>query len=142
MYVYNAARVRHRLPIVTVWTLSLLCLAIATQEHFARGGPQLARTIASNSSTSPKSAEDTLLLFEYATKHVPRGASITVFKPSNRADDKQVLRFSHGQLPYHRVVPQSESPDFIITLGAPLADDRYELIHAADAGAIWKRTRW
>lgn len=127
---------------MTAWIGSLLFLGIGAREHFARGGPQRARTIASHSSNSPKSAEDTLLLFAEATKVVPRGATITVFKPQNRGDDQQVLRFSHGQLPYHRVVPQSETPDFIITLGAPLADGRYEQIAANDAGILWRRTRW
>jgi hypothetical protein len=136
------AAVRRRLPLLIAWIGSLLFTGIAAREHLARGGPQLARTIASNSSNSPKSAEDTLLLFETATRLVPRGASITVFKPQNRADDMQVLRFSHGQLPYHRVVPQSETPDFVITLGAPIADGRYEQIGANDAGMIWRRTRW
>jgi hypothetical protein len=134
--------VRRRVPIVTAWLFALLFTGIGVREHFARGGPGLARTIASNSSNSPKSAEDTLLLFEEATKVVPPGATITVFKPQNRADDKQVLRFSHGQLPYHRVVPQSELPDFIITLGAPLGDGRYEPVAHNDAGTIWRRTRW
>lgn len=127
---------------MTAWLCALLFTGIAVWEHFARGGPGVARTIASRSSNSPKSAEDTLLLFEQATKVVPRGATITVFKPRNRADDMQVLRFSHGQLPYHQVVPQSELPDFIITLGAPLEDGRYDPIAANDAGTIWRRTRW
>ncbi len=139
---YNRARVRQRLPTVTSWFFALLFVGIAAQEHFARGGPRLARTIASGSSTSPKTAEDTLLLYEHASAAIPRGATITAFRPQNRADDKQVLRVSHGQLPYHRVIPQSEAADFIVTLGAPLGDPRYELIHANAAGAIWKRTRW
>jgi hypothetical protein len=134
--------VRRRLPIVTAWFFSLLFAGLGVREHFARGGPMLARTIASSSSNSPKAAEDTLLLFEEATRVVPRGASITVFKPHNRAEDKQVLRFSHGQLPHHRVVPQTEWPDFVITLGAPLDDPRYERMTGNDAGTIWKRTRW
>ena len=133
---------RHRTANVTACLLALIVTAIAGREHFARGGPHLARTIASGSSNSPKSAEETLLLFEYATKEIPRGASVTVLKPHSRGEDKQVLRFSHGQLPYHRVVPQSEAPDFIITLGSPLQDDRYELLHREAAGDIWKRTRW
>lgn len=141
-YGYNAALVRQRIAIVTAWILSLVCVAIGAREHVARGGPQRARTIASSSSNSPRSAEETLLLFAWVSRNVPRGASITVFKPQNRADDMQVLRFSHGQLPYHRVVPQSERPDFIITLGGPLGDPRYELIHFDNAGAVWKRTRW
>lgn len=140
--VYNAARVRLRLPIVTAWFFSALYAGIALQEHLARGGPELGRTIASRSSLSPKSAEDTLLLFEDASKVLPRGATVTVLKPLRRDEDKQVLRFSHGQLPHQRVVPQTELPDFIITLGAPLGDARYELLHANEAGAIWKRTRW
>jgi len=134
--------VRRRLPTVTAWCFALLFTGIGIREHFARGGPGLARTIASNSSNSPKSAEETLLLFEEATRSVPRGATITVFKPHNRADDQQVLRFSHGQLPWHRVVPQSESPDFIITLGAPLNDSRYEPMASNGAGTIWRRVRW
>jgi hypothetical protein len=134
--------VRRRVPVIVAWLGSLLFVSIAAREHFARGGPQLARTIASNSSNSPKSAEDTLLLFAEASRIVPRGATITVFKPQNRADDMQVLRFSHGQLPYHRVVPQSETADFIITLGAPLDDGRYEQLAHNDAGMIWRRTRW
>ena len=136
------AAVRGRLPLVIAWIASLLFTGIAAREHFARGGPQRAKTIASHSSNSPKSAEDTLLLFEEATRIVPRGATITVFKPQNRADDQQVLRFSHGQLPYHRVVAQSEAADFIITLGAPLCDARYEPIGANDAGMIWRRALW
>ncbi len=142
MSIYNAALVRLRLPIVTAWVFSLLYIGIAAQEHFARGGPAIGRTIASRSSTSPKSAENTLLLLEHASKVLPRGASVTVYKPLRRDEDKQVLRFSHGQLPYQRVVPQSELPDFIITLDAPLGDPRYELLHANDTGAIWRRTRW
>jgi hypothetical protein len=134
--------VRRRVPIVTAWFCALLFTGIAAREHFARGGPGLARTIASNSSNSPKSAEETLLLLEEATRVLPRGAEITVFKPQNRADDMQVLRFSHGQLPYHRVVPQSQSPDFIITLGAPLEDPRYEPVASNGAGTIWRRARW
>jgi hypothetical protein len=134
--------VRRRLPVIVTWIGSLLFTGILAREHFARGGPGFARTIASGSSNSPKGAEDTLLLFEEATRRVPRGATITVFKPLNRNDDKQVLRFSHGQLPHHRVVPQSETPDFIITLGAPLDDGRYEAMARNDAGAVWRRTRW
>ena len=102
----------------------------------------LARTISSNSSNNPKSAEDTLLLYEHASKTIPRGATITVFKPNNRADDKQVLRVSHGQLPFHRVVPQDASSDFIITLGGTLDDARYEPMYESPAGTIWKRVRW
>jgi hypothetical protein len=136
-----------RFPKLTAWVFSLAYLAIAGREHFAGGGPALGRTIASRSSTSPKNAEDTLLLYEVASKTLPRGASITAFKPNNRGDDKQVLRWSLGQLPYHRVVPQStldgrSAPDFVITLGAPISDARYELVTANAAGAIWKRTRW
>lgn len=127
---------------MTASLFALLYTGIAAREHFARGGPGLARTIASGSSVSPRSAEETLLLFEHATKHIPRGASVTVLKPKERWLDKQVLRFSHGQLPYHRVVPQSEAPDFIVTLGAPLEDPRYELMHAGAAGMIWRRTQW
>jgi hypothetical protein len=139
--------VRHRLLSVTAWVFSLAFLVIAVREHVARGGPMLARTISSNSSNNPKSAEDTLLLYEHASKNVPRGATIAVLKPQNRADDKQVSRVSHGQLPFHRVVPQStldgnDAPDFVITLGAPLEDPRYERIHESAAGAIWKRVRW
>lgn len=136
-----------RIPKLAAWLFSLACLAIAAREHFASGGPALGRTIASRSSTSPKSAEDTLLLYEAASKTLPRGASVVAFKPNNRGDDQQVERWSLGQLPYHRVVPPStlegdHAPDFVITLGAPLADARYELVTANSAGAVWKRTRW
>lgn len=136
-----------RLPNIIAGLFSVLYLLIAAREHFAGGGPALGRTIASRSSTSPRSAEETLLLYAEASKTLPRGASITVLKPNNRGEDKQVMRVSLGQLPYHRVVPQStletnDAPDFVITLGAPLSDTRYQLVTANGAGAIWKRTRW
>jgi hypothetical protein len=139
--------VRDRLVTLTTIVFSLVYVIIAAREHVASGGPAIGRTIASRSSTSPKSAEETLLLYQHATQTLPRGASITVFKPANRADDKQMLRIAHGQLPYHRVVPQAaletpHAPDFVITLGGPLADPRYELMHASPVGAIWRRTRW
>ena len=138
---------RDRLTTITAWLCSLVFVIVAAREHVAGGGPALGRTIASRSSNSPKAAEDTLLLYEHATKSLPRGASITVLKPDHRADDKQMLRIAHGQLPYHRVVPQStlesaSAPDFVITLNGPLADPRYELMHASPVGAIWRRTRW
>jgi len=133
---------RPRLLSLTAILFSVAFLVIAAREHLAHGGPMLARTISSRSSNNPKGAEETLLLYEHASKTIPRGATITVFKPNNRADDKQVLRVSHGQLPFHRVVPQDTSPDFIITLGGKLDDTRYERMYESPAGAIWKRVRW
>jgi hypothetical protein len=142
VYVYNSRLVRSRIAIVTASFFALAYTGIAAREHLAAGGPALGRTIASRSSTSPKNAEDTLLLLEHASRTLPRGARVTAWKPLNRAEDKQVLRFTIGQLPHQEIVAQSEEADFAITLGAPIGDPRYELLFANEAGAIWKRTRW
>jgi hypothetical protein len=116
---------------------------IAAREHLARGGPMLARTIASNSSNSPRDAEATLLLYAYASRTLPRGATVTVFKPRSRGEDFGTDRIAHGQLPYQDVVSVSrlekEPPEYVITFGAPLEDPRYAVLYAARIGSIWKR---
>ncbi|HKR66128.1 MAG TPA: hypothetical protein VJZ00_20525 [Thermoanaerobaculia bacterium] len=121
---------------------ALLFLGLAVRERIAIGGPLIARTIASNSSNNKKGAEETLLLYEHASKTIPPQATVAVFKPQNRADDQQVNRVANGQLPLHRIVPADEAADFIITLGAPLDDARYERVYDSPAGSIWRRTHW
>jgi hypothetical protein len=105
-------------------------------------GPFIARTIGSNSSSNPKSSEETFLLYEYAARTIPPHASVIVFKPKNRDDDKQANRVANGQLPFHNVVPVDTEADYIVTLGAPLEDARYERVHESPAGSIWRRVRW
>lgn len=117
---------------------------IAAREHLARGGPALARTIASRSSNDPRGAEATLLLFEYASRNLPRGATVAVFKPRSRGEDPAQNRIAHGQLPHHRVVPVSRlssdaPPDYVIAVGAPLSDPRYAHLYETWVGSIWKR---
>lgn len=82
------------------------------------------------------------MLYEHASKAIPPHATVAVFKPKNRDDDKQVNRVANGQLPFHNVVPADTAADYIITLGAPLEDGRYERVHESPAGSIWRRVRW
>jgi hypothetical protein len=117
---------------------------VAAREHLARGGPMLVRTIASNSSNHARGAEATLLLFQHASRTLPRDASVAVFKPSSRGEDPAQNRIAHGQLPYHRVVPVSDlstdhPPDYVITFNAPLSDARYAHLYETWVGTIWKR---
>ena len=121
---------------------SLFFIALAIRERVRVGRPLVARTIASNSGTNHKSSEETLLLYEYASKTIPPHATVAVFKPQNRADDQQVNRVANGQLPFHAVVPAGDTADFAIALGAPLDDARYERVYESPAGSIWRRVRW
>lgn len=138
---------RLRFVTITLLLFSAAFAALAMREHFARGGPTLPRTFASRSTQNPKAAEDSILLYEYATTHLPRGATITVVKTHSRGEDMQVKRVANGQLPWHDVVPQHllstpQAPDFVITLGSRLDDPRYELLYESPSGIIWKRVRW
>jgi hypothetical protein len=117
---------------------------VAAREHLARGGPMRVRTIASNSSNHAQAAEATLLLYAYASRTLPRGATVAVFKPRSRGEDPATNRIAHGQLPYHRVVPVSDldtdhPPDYVITFAAPLSDPRYAHLYETWIGTIWKR---
>jgi hypothetical protein len=114
--------------------------AIAAREHLARGGPRIARTIASGSSNSPRDAEAALLLYEWASRNLPRGATVAAFKPKSRGEDATVNRITHGQLPHHRVVPAEPlDADYAITFGAPLADPRYAHHYETRVATVWKR---
>jgi len=121
---------------------ALLFLSLAIRARIAVPGPFIARTIGSSSSNNPKSSEETFLLYEHAARTIPPRASVSVFKPKNRDDDKQVNRVANGQLPFHNVVPAGTEADYIVTLGAPLEDARYERVHESPAGSIWRRVRW
>ncbi|HEY0157323.1 MAG TPA: hypothetical protein VGF28_08570 [Thermoanaerobaculia bacterium] len=116
----------------------------AAREHVARGGPMRVRTIASNSSNHAQAAEATLLLFAHASRTLPRGATVAVFKPRSRGEDAAQNRIAHGQLPYHRVVPVSDlstdhPPDYVITFDGALSDPRYAHLHQTWIGSIWQR---
>ena len=127
---------------IVLLTSALLFLALAIRERIAIGDVFIARTIASNSSNNKKSAEETLLLYQHASKTIPQHATVAVLKPNNRGDDQQVNRVSNGQLPFHVVVPADSGADFIVALGAPLDDPRYERVYESPAGSIWRRVRW
>ena len=114
--------------------------AIAAREHLARGGPSLARTIASRSLNSPRDTEDALLLYEWASRNLPKRATVAAFKPKSRGEDAIVNRITHGQLPHHRVVPAEPlNADYVITFGAPLEDLRYAHHYETRVGTVWKR---
>lgn len=130
------------LPRIVLIASSILFLALAIRERVAIGGPLVARTIASNSSNNRKSAEETLMLYEEASRSIPPHATVAVFKPQSRGEDQQVNRVANGQLPFHVVVPATEPADFVVALGAPLDDARYERVYESPAGSIWRRTRW
>ena len=119
---------------------SLGFTVIAAREHLARGGPSIAKTIASNSSNNPKDAEAALLLYAWASRNLPRGATVAAFKPRSRGEDAIVNRITHGQLPHHRVVPAEPlNADYAITFGAPLSDPRYAHHYETRIGTVWKR---
>jgi hypothetical protein len=132
---------------IAACAFSLAFLILATRDHLARGGPMRPRTFASNSTNDPARAEREVLLYQLVAKAVPRNATITVLRPTNRDSDENLSRVAHGQLPFQRVVPQatlttSEAPDFVLTFGSALDDARYERQYESPAGALWKRTRW
>jgi hypothetical protein len=125
---------------------SIAFLVLAAREHLARGGPMRARTFASNSTNDPARAEREILLYQYVTRSVPRGATIAVLRPDRRDADQQMSRVAHGQLPLQRVVPQetlltADGPDFVLAFGPRFSDPRYEPLYEVPAGSLWRRTR-
>lgn len=126
---------------------SIAFIVLAAREHLARGGPMRARTFASNSTSDPRRAEREVLLYQHVTRTVPQGATIAVLRPDRREADQQMSRIAHGQLPFQHVVPQDTlatagAPDFVLTVGGRFDDPRYELLYEAEAGSLWRRTRW
>lgn len=138
----NDAKLRAVFARVLLLASALLFLSLGIRARLAVPGPFLARTIGSNVSNNPKSSEETFLLYEHASKTIPPHATIAVLKPKNRNDDQQVNRVSHGQLPFHDVVPADTPADYVLALGAPLEDARYERVYESPAGSIWRRVRW
>jgi hypothetical protein len=138
---------RARLTSLTVLLFSATFVVLAIREHLAHGGPSRAPTVMSHSGMAPERSEAGLLLLQYANRTLPRYARVAVVKPNGRWDDAGMLAVAHGQLVRQTAVPAATldtgdaPPDFVVAVDAPLDDPRYERIHEAPTGGIWKRVR-
>ena len=142
---------RARLTSLIVLLFSAAFVVLAAREHLAHGGPSRARTVMSHSGMAPERSEAGLLLLQYANRTLPRYARVAVVKPNGRWDDAGMLAVAHGQLARQHAVPAAtldiagdkggNPPDFVVAVDAPLDDPRYERIHEAPTGGIWKRVR-
>jgi|GEM_PF-3271186 len=138
---------RARLTSLIVLLFSAAFVVLAARDHLMHGGPSRARTVMSHSGMAPERSEAGLLLLQHANRTLPRYARVAVVKPNGRWDDAGMLAVAHGQLARQHAVPAAtldaggDPPDFVVAVDAPLDDSRYERIHEAPTGGIWKRVR-
>jgi len=121
------------------WASSLLFLVLLAREAVVRRVTAPARTVASRTGTSPRDSENALLLLRDAERTIPRGASVSFFKPARRSDDQLMYLIALGQLPHHRVVFPESVPQYVIAFQTPFDDPHFHLVCRFDVGAVYVR---
>jgi hypothetical protein len=120
-------------------------LAVALVALFARrGGPYFAkpRTIYDHVQRDRHPTIDDILVCRAAAPLLPRGATVTVLKPSEKPNyDTTHIDTAAGLLPFQRLVAPADRTraDYVITIRGPFADPRYALISEFPEGKLYKR---
>jgi hypothetical protein len=109
-----------------------------------RGGPYFARpeTVYEHVSRERHPTVDDILLCRQAAPLMPRGATVTIVKPSEKPnDDTTHLDTAAGLLADQRVVAPTTRCDFVITIREPLHDPRYRLVRSFPEGDLYSLVR-
>ena len=117
---------------VIVYAATILIGLTVVHAYFTRGGPFFAQpaTVMEHAEPSTHYLHPIILTIEDAESSIPRGATVTCFRPADGAmrQDNDCFLPAVGLLPHHRVVPVDANPDFALSIGAPMDDPHYELL--------------
>jgi len=133
---------------------ALLVLALLVR-LFTRGGPyfERPRTIVDHVGTGTHEAQLALLLLPKAARLIPRGASVTCFRPTGggrQQYDAATFLAAVGQLPHHRVfapftagedVPRQDLVEYVIAVRDPFVHPAYRMIGEWPEGRVYRVER-
>ena len=125
--------------------------AAALVHRFYQLGPPYFRfpeTIQDHISRERAHGIDAILLSERAAKIIPRGATVTMVRPSQvPLYDATHYLTAFGMMPRHRVVPQTldvkphELPEYVLTIREPLTHPHYRLFAELPEGKVYRVVR-
>ena len=124
-------------------TAAILALSIVTT--FARrGGPYFARpqTVYDHVSRERHPTIDDVLLCGRAAPLIPRGATVTILKPSEKPHyDTPHLDSAVGLLPRQRVVAPTarNRANYVIVIREPFDEPGYRLVETFPEGSLYTR---
>jgi hypothetical protein len=132
----------------------LLALALVVR-LVSRGGPyfQRPRTIVDHLGTGSHETRLALLLLPKAARVIPRGATVTCFRPTDAGRqqyDSSSFLAAVGRLPHHRVlapyaagddVRREDLVEYVIAVGAPFTHPAYNSIAEWPEGQVYRVQR-
>ncbi|HEX9163061.1 MAG TPA: hypothetical protein VF980_15255 [Thermoanaerobaculia bacterium] len=107
-----------------------------------RGGPYFARpaTVYDHVARERHPTIDDIRVCAAAAPLMPRGATVTIIKPSEKPnDDTTHADTAVGLLPYQRVVAPGSGvrAEYVITIRGPLDDRSYRLVQSFAEGSLY-----
>jgi hypothetical protein len=145
---------RQRAEAVVV-TLGALLLTVALIIRLvSRGGPYFdqPQTIVDHVAPEPHETRDALLLLPKVAPLIPRGATVTCFRPENGEQhvDAPSYLAAVGALPRHTVwppfvaalgIPRKELVEWVIAVRDPFTHPEYEVVAQFPEGRLYRLKR-
>ena len=131
---------------VIVYVAAAFFAAVLVHRFHALGPPyfQLPHTIQDHISREPAHGIDAIRLSGRAAAIVPRGATVTVVRPSQKPFyDPTHWLTAFGMMPRHRVLPPTldvkpaELPEYVLSIREPLDHPNYRLVAELPEGKIY-----
>lgn len=138
---------RTTVRIALIYSISVVLAVSLAGELRRRGGPffQQPLTVEAHAWPGGNPNHDVIMLCRRARVLMPRGATVTVVRPS-QAPDFEATYFlaAVGNLPRHRVVAPrldaaADAPQYVIAVREPLSDRHYEKFAEFPEGTLWMR---
>jgi len=126
--------------VVIVAAAALCCVQVVKLAQLGR--PYFARPATVLEYMVPWNHQDRRLLTLAAevANVIPRGATVSCFQPvDGKAADDSCFFIATGQLPRHRIVPFAQGPEWVVAVGHPFNDPRYELLATYPEGLLYTR---
>ena len=139
---------RRTIRTALIYATSAVLAAFLVGELIHRGGPFFLQPASVEAHAWPgeNPTQDVIMLCRRAGVLMPRGATVTVIRPSQAPNfDATYFLAAVGNLPRHRVVaPRMDSapadlPQYVIAVRGSLDDSRYEKLVDFPEGTLWKR---
>ena len=120
-------------------TAAILAVAMIVRFHWL-GAPYFAapRTPFDHVTPAGHDTAKAMLLAREAAPLLPRGATVTMVRPSV-PDDTTHFHTAVGMLPYQRVVSRAMNAQYVITVGEALNDPAYRLVTDFPEGHLYQR---
>jgi hypothetical protein len=128
------------------WAGWAVLVGLLIRDVLARGPLSFAApaSVVSHAVPVMRGSEPYLLLLKAARRRLPKGATIAVVSPPDAGSVPYLLAV--GQLPGqtvlgpHTLDPAADAaPDWVVSVGTPFRDPRFELEESFPAGALFRR---